>query len=273
MFQKNFVVTIRQGGQTLPEKGPRVKVTFNTNYEIRLRNKTTEDSVAFVYVDGRCAAKALVIKANDFVDLERFIEDASLAQGPRFHFVPLLDGRVADKGEPDNGTIEVKFHRIKPKPAVVHICPTPVVHHHPCGYPWCRECHPVYGLGRTYGGNVQGMSVGSSQLLAGGAFAQDQFAGNMTVNNSSVAEAGATVEGITSYQRFTTVDVDYQSVPDATIRLTLEGTTSPVQLKPIEKLGELLGRNTTEEKFCSGCGREKKSDENFCPCCGKKMAA
>ena len=76
MYSNKFVVAILVDGNILQEKSNGVTpIPFNSEYKIRLRNKHNRRCAAEIYVDGQCATKAgrIVINANDYVDVERFV--------------------------------------------------------------------------------------------------------------------------------------------------------------------------------------------------------
>ena len=184
MYNKGYVATVRQGGQTLKETKGRIPIEFHTEYTIRLRNKTRKRAVADIYIDGRRATKGgIVVNANDHVDVERFIED-DLHSGRRFKFVPLESGQVKDKGEPDNGNIEVKFYPEKePEKRIVdehhhhHHHHDWHHHHHDCWpywHPWIGPAYYDYSSKRSLGSNEPiggGITYGSSTGGGGGSLA------------------------------------------------------------------------------------------------------
>ncbi len=179
---EGYVVSILQNNQTITEQGGKVTLPFGSEYEIRLRNKTRKRAVVDAYIDGEIAAKGIVVNANDSIDLERYVKNTghALLKGARFKFVPLGDSRVEDKGEPENGILEVRWYPEKePKP---YTPPSVIEIHDHChgGYHYCNcwRCHPpLFTLGHT--GNTPDVFVSG-----GGAQSKGSSLG-VNINNTS----------------------------------------------------------------------------------------
>lgn len=287
MHQNGYVVTIRQTGKTLKEESDRVNILFDSEYEIRLRNKNAYEAVAFVYVDGANVTEGgLVVPAHGRVDLERHIK-GDLNTGARFRFVRVTDGRV-DQGEPDNGKIEVRFHQAKPRPEPIVFPVIPSHHHHYhnhcspcCQNPRCPTCFPWRRRGVFLTSQALGTvrdASGAKGAFGGGA----AFLAQASVNFSPTQKvdiggqdfdvgAGATVEGGLSQQRFIEKSVDYDKDVCTTIFLKLSGFYASCQAAAERIKSTRLGNDP--QLYCSSCGRQRHPAENFCPSCGAKMAA
>lgn len=235
-YREEYVLAVRQGNTTLKEESGKVLVPFGDTYELRLKNKRGRDAIAFVYIDGRNVVKdGLVVRAHSHVDLERFVED-DLNGGKRFKFVPLDDHRVDDKGEPDNGLIEVKFHEVKE-------CQL--------DFPWMDNYlrpwrWPYY---KSMRGGCCGQSIGDATY---GTASSRPIPMNLSAN-CSMGEAGATVEGAHSDQKFSTVNLDYDKDNFIEISVKIAGI----------KKGLGVG------SFCSDCGT--RASGKFCSSCGSKL--
>lgn len=280
MYKSGYVVSVRQGSQTLEDQSGKVILPFNEEYELRLRNKNGKDCVAFIYIDGKVVVKnGLILPAHSFIDLERYVED--LNKGSRFKFVPISDRRVEDKSEPENGIIEVRFHEEKER-----IQPASVIHHfehHHCHSSYCWSCRRMhcsccpctrwYKFNEWHDSPVYGEKVSYSASCDSGALsinnASNAFLGATTTGfassgsiptsanaNVNLCSAGATVEGSTSHQRFGERSMDYQSDAKAIIILKLVGEHVP-------------GREKKEKGFCPECGAARTG--KFCSSCGEKL--
>lgn len=255
MYKENYVVAVRQGNQTLKEEGGKVAIPFGEEYQLRLRNKRGQDSVAFIYIDGRVVVKdGLVVPGHGYVDLERFVED-DMNKGNRFKFVPLADSRVEDKGEPDNGIIEVRFHEARDKQypifggyKEIHYHHHDYHHHRYCDCWHCRRWHypgttwcasPIYGAVQTScNSSAVGCVSSSGSLLR-----------EATLSGKALSDAGATVEGSTSHQAFSHTVLDYDKGNFVSLSLKLVGIPGG--------------------KFCPSCG--SKATGRYCSACGTAL--
>lgn len=286
MYRDNYAVAVMIDGKVQKEDNTGTAVLpFETEYQIRLKNKNRKKAVADVYIDGRMAAKGIVIDACGTVDLERFVADGNLSSGNRFKIVKANDGRVEQPGESENGLVHVNFYPEKDKPevkVVVH----ETVHRHPhchhdCCPGTCFWCSPRYsnifytsGAGPVYGssmssGNIQskGMNAGnpdvtlnasltssgggsgtvSSVNISDNAISEEKIARSFV---NQVAEAAATVEGSLSHQKFTHVSIDVDYDKCTTLQIKLKGVKSAI--------------------ITCECGYKRKQ-EKFCPQCGTKL--
>ena len=79
MYRDSYIVALMVGGKIQKESDDgTVLIPFGSEYVIRLKNKLRKRAVADVWLDGRIAAKGIVIDANGTVDLERFVTDGNL---------------------------------------------------------------------------------------------------------------------------------------------------------------------------------------------------
>ena len=271
MYRDSYAMAVIVNGKVLKEMDNTVVMPFGTEYTVRLKNKQRKQSVADVFIDGRLAAKGIVVSANGTVDLERFVVDGNLASGPCFKLVPTKDGRVEQPDEMENGILEVKFYPEKDLPTVKvvehlnyhnyyqHRC-----HGHCKQCCWdfhCQLCRPnvkwcsnsgnafsdnQYQVGTSMDWSMVSMNT-ASQSLSSRAIEGAQFTNALSTDS----EVGATVEGSLSKQAFHTVHVDVDVDHPVTLQLKLRG---------VAKLLET----------CS-CGF-KRRDENFCPKCGTELA-
>lgn len=260
MYREDYVLAVRQGNQTLKEEAGKVLVPFGDTYELRLKNKRGRDAIAFIYIDGKSAVKGgLVVKAHSHIDLERFVED-NLNSGNRFRFVSINDRRINDKGEPENGTIEVKFHEVKETRQLTF--PWPEVHHyHYDEYPWARPLwrRPWHRGDIVYCSSASGKGQAlssSASYSCGSVTPTGSASGPMNVLRSAqlgnAGEAGATIEGPRSDQSFQTVSMDYDK--DKCVLISIQ----------------LAGYKKASGHFCPDCGFAAAYGK-FCSHCGAKL--
>jgi hypothetical protein len=277
MYRDSYVVAMLVNGRILKEdQGGTVLVPFGAEYVIRLKNKLRKRAVADVWIDGRVACRGIVIDANGTVDLERFV-DGNLTEGRRFKLVRTTDSRVAQPNDSENGIVEVNFYPEKDQPVVNTVVNT-VVHHEHHGHGhcskcchdwWCNICHPRAVFGNFLSSSERlGSSFSAESTLSKGITRSD---GPVAMNMCSVSasmptpdiaetqtasketgEAAATVEGSQSFQRFSSVYIDYDRDHPVTIRMILRGVDQILDV-------------------CH-CGF-KRSQEKFCPSCGTQLAA
>ncbi len=283
MYNNGYVVTIRRNSNTLPEKDGKVAIPFNSEYEVRLRNRKRTRAVADVYIDGKMAAEGIVVNGNDVVDLERYVKE--LDRGNRFKFVPLADGRVTDKGEPENGIIEVQFY---PEKEYVQPKITKIIEEHHHNYYdhwryWEQPWHPKPWWGgticRSAGDEVYGASNNTIGGLTAGGGSKGLSSGSMSMNYCSAEaklgndvpvaafSAGATVEGSLSSQKFTSTHVDVDRSNCTTIKLQLVGREPEIEVRQAKDAVEFSAAlsGSTVYDFCPKCGRKRENGETFCP--------
>jgi len=121
-YQGGFVVSVIVDGKPVREynsDGTRTcKIPFNSEYSLRLKNKTKGRALASITIDGTevlTGNKKLVLGKGETVDIERFIDD--LNSGNKFKFISLEEGaasgEIQDPTLEENGFIEVKFYKEK----------------------------------------------------------------------------------------------------------------------------------------------------------------
>jgi hypothetical protein len=273
MYRDSYVVAMLVNGKIIKEaQDGTVLIPFGSEYVVRLKNKLRKRAVADVWLDGRIACKGIVVDANGTVDLERFV-DGNLTEGRRFRLVKATDSRVDQPNDSENGTIEVNFYPEKDAPVVNSVINT-VVHecHHGHGHCsrcchdyWCHLCNraPVFGnflssaerIGSSFTSNDK-IGTKSMQMSTGDVASINM----MSVSSASMpapdlsnkGEDAATVEGSHSFQRFSSVYIDYDRDHPVTIRMKLRGVNIMMDT-------------------CN-CGF-KRAHEKFCPSCGTQLVA
>lgn len=303
MYRDSYIVALMVGGKIQKESDDgSVLIPFGSEYVIRLKNKLRKRAVADVWLDGRVAAKGIVIDANGTVDLERFVADGNLSEGKRFKLARLEDPKVEQPNDSENGIIEVNFYPEKDEPVVEKT----VIHeykHHDCwhqhGYnwlghcstccnnAWCNTCHPHYYKTFTAGTTTtdwgQATSDGSVNIgnsVDGGLLGKNiNTSGNITYSASVQANVSSGIpEGVT-LNNATMLNASMTSGEPAA---TVEGSTSLQKFssiyidvdrsKPTTIRLTVKGLSKVLET-CTVCGYKRKKDVKFCPNDGTQLVA
>ena len=262
MYKDGFVLSIMRDGRPLRESGRTVRMPFDSEYKIRLKNKLGKSCKARVTIDGTPVSQLgdFVISSWGTLDLERFVND-SLNKGKKFKFVSAKSGEVQDPTNSDNGLIRVEFYLAKNGPII--ITNDDWTWHYPPYFPpndsdvWpCDDDSTVSrkrkrkGIDETLGGgNTTGAFYCSTNV---------SFTNNIT--DTIPDDKGATVEGGDSRQSFMTVsDFDTELNP---VVLELELRAPRDGAAP-----------TPQRNYCSGCGaaRRDRHRDRYCPQCGRKF--
>lgn len=263
MYSKNFVVVIVVNGKIVDgDKAGVVALPFGTEYKIRLRNKNNRRAVAKVFIDDENVTEdGIVVRANDYVDLER-----STTKAVKFKFVSADSEAAADYGKNNktdgsNGVIRVEWRLEKEQTQYVQpVVPVPIAVPYPYPYPYyggylkslSRE-EPTY---RSYT-KAGGQSFGSTPESTACDF--EPVGREVKTSGSLGLKEGCTVEGGWSSQNFTTVHIDLEDGAPVVIQLVLKGLNS----ETIQVL--------SDEKFCGNCGTKSSNRDNFCSNCGKSF--
>lgn len=113
VYSNKFVVCVLFNGEPQPELANGVvKLPFNSEYELRFRNKNDRKAVVKIFIDGEnVSGNGYIINPNSFIDIKRHHDiDRS------FKFVSLDSPDAVDHGKngPNQdkvkGTIEAKFY-------------------------------------------------------------------------------------------------------------------------------------------------------------------
>jgi hypothetical protein len=273
MYNSGFVVSTKINGRTVEEKDGKVVIPFDSEYSLMLKNRNDRKAVARVYIDGEEATEKgrLILDANASINLERFIDD--MDKGRKFKFVPISDRRVNDKGDSEKGFIEVRFQLVKPvvNNVIVH---EEHIYHHP-RRDWYHDWSPFYPYkwNQPYfvDTTFQSATLGSSMTLNASACnsvnSVSSFACTTSPtssiqhdayikDNHLVEEAGATVKGSNSSQKFSYSYIGELESTEIVIRFQLVGTKD-------EKIADQYLKT-----HCTKCGKKYDVNDNYCAKCG-----
>jgi len=256
MYKDGFVLSIMRDGRPLRESGRTVRMPFDSEYKIRLKNKLGKSCKARVTIDGTPVSQLgdFVISSWGTLDLERFVND-SLNKGKKFKFVSAKSGEVQDPTNSDNGLIRVEFYLAKNGPLVIT---NDWTWHYPPYFP-PNDFDDDSTVSRKR------KSKGIDDVLGGGnttsAFycsTNVSFTNNIT--DSIPDDKGATVEGEDSNQSFMTVsDFDVELNP-VVLELELRAPRDGAAPEP-------------RKNYCGGCGaaRRDRHRDKYCPQCGRRF--
>ena len=263
MYKDGFVLSIMRDGRPLRESGRVVRIPFDSEYKIRLKNKNGKSCKARVTIDGTPVSQLgdFVISSWGTLDLERFVND-SLNKGKKFKFVSAKSGEVQDPTNSDNGLIRVEFYLAKNGPIII------------TNDDWTWHYPPYVPPGDSDVWPCNDDNTGLKKRKRGARSEHDtyRYTGDGTssfycstnvsftnnVSESIPDDKGATVEGGDSDQSFMTVsDFDTELNP-VVLELELRAPRDGVAPEP-------------RRKYCGNCGARRRGKDKFCPQCGRKF--
>ncbi len=262
-YKTDFVLCVLHEKAPLREIGGKVTLPFNSEYKIRLKNKNNVRAKARVWIDGRKVSNLgdFIIHPGETLDLERFLDD-SMSEGNRFKFVPLSDSRVNDPTDSENGIVKVEFYieqvfKLDWSIPPIKINPLPT-------YPRGGPAYPTYPF---YGGpdyTLTSTPVPASSIRSSCSTTTVSNNVNYVAPVQEHGQAGATVEGGNSNQRFVEGADFITDICPTTLTLKIKG--------PRTKSDNDTSRPRRKARFCGGCGTERlRRIDKFCRGCGVKI--
>jgi hypothetical protein len=254
MYKDKFVLSIIHDGSPVKETGHKynreVAIPFDSEYQIRLKNKNDRSCTARVFIDGKRASQLgdVIIHAGGTVDLERYV-DRSLTEGKKFKFVSLDHSDVDDPTSSENGIIKVEF-RLAKSPDEIKILPN---------VQWNFTFD-------NYGYKYKEDNNGPQWIYTNSITSDGNFVDNIAYccssneircSDSPKVAPGATIEGGKSTQSFMYSDLE---VEDNAVVLKLK----LVGIKDIKMMDRTY-------KYCSNCGFKVKRVDKYCSECGHKL--
>lgn len=280
-YAKNLVVCVKVGGKILRDQGGEVFIPFGSEYSILVKNLNSVRASVDISIDGRPLIEtgSLVVDANSETEVERFVSNKST--GNRLKFIERTGKIEEHRGiKSDDGLIRVAFKYEKVMP-MFNTHKTEIHQHHHHHYDWHKKYggvswNDVVAVGSPSTGDVlRGVGTTSNAVYAKGAVASAGIsaqsasysaqstvtASNLKQGHALVNDAGITVEGSKSNQKFSTVGWFPTEDQEHVLVLKLVGDIG--QNKKIEK------PVTVKTKLvCSSCGTKNKSTAKFCVECG-----
>jgi hypothetical protein len=244
VYMKNFVVAVKVGNKYIRDEEGEVKIPFNSEYKLFLKNMDSRKAVVKVSIDGKQVIESgIVLHGNSSVDLNGNIENGKLKNC--FKFIKVSPEIEEFRGiTPEDGLARIEVTWEKKRVEVPYTIYTTRWEYKP----W--ESHPVW-----YDYNT--ITSGNNDLVyRGSGTAGQNYSINTSVTNSS--DLGITVKGEEINQSLNTCFVD-----------TLETDSTVIVLKLIGYDGEL---KTSRDKLqCKVCGKINKSKNKFCWGCGSYL--
>lgn len=249
MYQNKLAVAIKSNGKILREFKDTVYVPFQSEYSILIKNLNTKRVLVNVFLDGDNAVpNGLVINANQELNLERWVKNNNLSEGNKFKFIERTSNIENHRGiKLEDGIIRVEFQYEVDKL---------LLYRHDNNRYHDSWNSPIYS------NTVYGIAKGSSanDVTCCVPTSVKRSLSNNTVHN----DAGITVAGGKSTQKFSTVS-NFQLEPEKhTIVLKLLGETpdnKPI-LEPI---------TVKTKQQCDSCGKMNKATAKFCQECGTSL--
>lgn len=273
MYSNHLAVAVRVGNKVLRENNGEVSIPFGTEYSIRIKNINSVKAKVKVFIDGQNMTDGeLVINPNSTLDLERSIKGGNLSKGHKFKFIERTEEIENHRGiEVDDGLIRVEYSFAKKVVDVPEIRKYPV-YEPDYYYPWWpyRPYRPrpwwdngiYWGDSGTNGCAIGGLTQ-SAQTVSGVQQGAQNMMCSMSMNctETSLSDAGITVEGGISNQQFYTVD-DFATDSSHVLVLKLKGYKA-AKNEPLV--------TTKFKPKCPTCGRVNKAVSKFCTNCGTSL--
>ena len=283
MYENKLAAAIKVGGKVLREfNKDTVYIPFGQEYSILLKNLNTKRAVVNITIDGQNIVEGgLVLNAGQEVDLERFVKNGNLTEGNRLKFIERTDTIEQHRGiKLEDGLVKVEFQFEQPARPIQ----------------WISDRYPTYTPSQWYNttsyGGVQGSATPTSfnvnGVLRSADFSKgetvraqasasiDQYCadngikvkseyhdGMATMDSYSLNDAGITVPGSKSTQKFSTVYMGAMEPEKFSMVFRLLGDIGQAKVsKPV----------TVKHKVkCTTCGRQNKATAKFCAECGTAL--
>ena len=267
MYNSKLVASIRVGGKILREFKDTVYIPFGSEYSILLKNLNTVKAIVHVYIDGEDQLPSgLVLNPGQELDLERSIKTGNLTEGNKFKFIERTGAVEEHRGiKLEDGLVRIEYEFQK-------------VYQRQDGIVWVSQPSIVYGNPPTTGTPYYSNNVLRASSAIGSSGVTTSITGTVACNatmdsynaadfqisaSAAVNEAGITVAGSKSDQKFTTVSSFTTDGEKHSIVLKLLGKTadSPVE-KPV---------TVKHKPKCVTCGKQNKATAKFCTECGTAL--
>jgi len=237
------MVILDQNNQVLNETSGNVRLQFDSEYKIRLRNKNDFAILASVTIDGRSITQGpnsgVIIESNGKIELERWIDNIST--GNKFKFVSINHPEAQDPFDSNNGIIKVDFYREK-KHKMYMAGPTIKPYIDPYTYPPIIDKQHTWDFpGTFYCNSNSGLSQRGS-----------------CIGQSILNDSGCTINGSKSDQKFSYTDKVFENFCF---------TSMSMKIKGINKSSV----NVSSINYCAICGKRRKKTDNFCSKCGNNF--
>lgn len=293
MYNQKLVASIKVNGKILREFKETVYIKFGSEYAISLKNLNTVRAIVNVFIDGdNIVPGGLVLNAGQSVDLERSIKNNNLTEGAKLKFIERTGNIEQHRGiKLEDGVVRVEYQFEVARP-VIQVNDTFWKDES-----WKKNIVGGPYTGGAYYGDLMTKTIGtsgavSSTMNVNGALRSVDYSKGETMkaqassatndyclsNNISTSsgtvhdgmatmdwnDAGITVEGSKSTQKFSTVTVGQLEDQKHTIVLKLLGET-PNNVPVLESV------TVKTKQECPTCGKKNKATTKFCSECGTSL--
>jgi hypothetical protein len=252
MYQEKMACAIKVAGKILREHGENVYLPFGSEYSLFIKNLNTRRVCVKIEIDGQDAVEGgVIIGGNNYIDLERFVKEGQLDKGNRFKFIERNERVEQTRGIGlEDGIIRLEFEYEKEYAKY-----SPHVLLGGGGQPSTLFGSTLYRDTSQYIGTYNGSRASSGMQ---GSMNVSASSGQL-MNTSGVNDAGITVPGSVSEQKFTTTSF-YGDGQKFVMVMKLLGeigqkvVEAPVTVKTKPKCITCGHQNKATAKFCSECG-------------------
>lgn len=269
MYSNRAACAIKVNGKVLREFKDTVFIPFGSEYSILIKNLSTRRAIFNIYVDGdNIVPSGLVLNAGQEVDLERAIRNNNLTEGNRFKFIERTGAVEEHRGiKLEDGLIRIEYQFEKEYPKPVYrqtnygLNPGPYWDNTPYLRTWCASNSVGEVKGMASSVRSSGCMSVDSMMVGSSAVADASF---QSFNAAPQNEAGITVPGSKSEQKFTTVSNFALDAEKHSMIIKLLGETE--DNKPV------VAPVTVKHKpKCVTCGKQNKATAKFCTECGTAL--
>ena len=269
MYHDNFVACVKVKGKILRDNQNTVAIPFGAEYSIFLKNQNSVRAIVRVSIDGKYTSDVsdgwFIIGANDTLELERFIHNGNFDKGNRFKFIERTAQIEEHRGiGGDDGLVRVEY---KFEVVTKHVYNPPyVVYHYPpqSTVTWTTTTTTTGGLGSNLQGGISQSNINTAdQTRCVRSKSMDSHVNMMSMQETALNDAGITVAGSESKQRFS-----YGSW------FPTESTSHVLVLKLLGQVGTVTVKQpiTVQQKpVCTTCGKVNKATFKFCGRCGTAL--
>lgn len=273
MYSNKLAVALKSNGKVLREFKDTVYVPFGTEYSILIKNLNSVRAQVRISVDGSDATEGvcLVLQPNSELELERFIKNGNMNAGNRFKFIERTAGIEKHRGvQLEDGLIRIEYQFEQQYTYTFPYYSDPYYKGSPT---WVSggvltNANNISGsltksAGGSLGGALRGMTASASAGVA--LNASEAYATTQSVNHveAPVNDAGITVEGSVSEQKFSTAAwFAVESVKHVMVLKILGETEGKAVVKPV---------TVKAKPVCKTCGKHNKATSKFCAECGTSL--
>ena len=253
MYNNKMVASIKVAGKIMREDQETVYLPFGSEYSMLLKNLNSKKALLKIEIDGQeVSPNGLIIHPNQTIDLERFIVNGNMNEGPRFKFIEKTEEISDYRGDNvEDGILRIsyQYEAVLPTtwiyPSNVYGDATNVFYKGSL-----RGSSGGSGGNQVYGVGMDNFNVGCS--LDGATHDSNVTVGSTSVNTN---QAGITTHGSKSEQSFSKGHIGLLEAQEHVICLQLKGQIAGHEVQaPV----------TVDVSFkCPNCG--KSSSSKFCP--------